>query len=249
MDWLDRRRESGLVLIGHYGVRLVSSRFTDPGSFDSSSVLRWTWSCPCCECSDSDQIRWMSDRGRWVEVTVVRTDPPERSVPSGDELRAPRPHPEHSEHCHSLPNPDLSHTHIDTTVTMAGQQHQIQDAIYSLKRRLLRGEDCTVYSLSPLHPLTCCPATDDDESDNPLDNNYRQNLKRKSRYTRYGRPEDPAAPPPYKKVCILSTGFCSGANRLCDAAHRARRIPKIYPAAQSSEIRSRRRHRGAGRRI
>ncbi|KAF2274520.1 uncharacterized protein EI97DRAFT_101281 [Westerdykella ornata] len=73
---------------------------------------------------------------------------------------------------------------------MAGQQHQIQDAIYSLKRRLLRSED----------------STDDDESDNPLDSNHRQSLKRKSRYTRYGRAEDPAAPPPYKKR-IVHAGY------------------------------------------
>ncbi|KAH7114397.1 RXT2-like protein [Dendryphion nanum] len=65
---------------------------------------------------------------------------------------------------------------------MAGQQQQIIETIFNMKRRLLRKED----------------SSDSDESDTPYNNGMRS-LKRRVQYTRHGKPESPSDPPPYKK--------------------------------------------------
>ncbi|KAF2018838.1 hypothetical protein BU24DRAFT_458572 [Aaosphaeria arxii CBS 175.79] len=65
---------------------------------------------------------------------------------------------------------------------MAGQQQQIIETIFNMKRRLLRNDD----------------SSDSEEPDSPY-NNRMQNLKRKAQYARPGRPETSSDPPPYKK--------------------------------------------------
>ncbi|KAF2648376.1 hypothetical protein K491DRAFT_250189 [Lophiostoma macrostomum CBS 122681] len=65
---------------------------------------------------------------------------------------------------------------------MAGQQQQIVDTIFNMKRRLLRKDD----------------SSDSDESDTPY-NHRLHSLKRKAQYTRSGKPESASDPPPYKK--------------------------------------------------
>ncbi|KAF1930853.1 uncharacterized protein M421DRAFT_418327 [Didymella exigua CBS 183.55] len=64
---------------------------------------------------------------------------------------------------------------------MAGQQQQIIDTIFSMKRKLLRGND-----------------SDLEEADSPFAD-YRQDLKRKSQYARASDPDFLADPRPYKK--------------------------------------------------
>ncbi|KAH6615299.1 RXT2-like protein [Boeremia exigua] len=64
---------------------------------------------------------------------------------------------------------------------MAGQQQQIIDTIFSMKRKLLRGND-----------------SDLEEADSPFAN-YRQDLKRKSQYARASDPDFLSDPRPYKK--------------------------------------------------
>lgn len=65
---------------------------------------------------------------------------------------------------------------------MAGQQQQIIETIFNMKRRLLRKDD----------------TSDSEESDTPYNNGMRS-LKRRAQYTRHGKPESSADPPPYKK--------------------------------------------------
>ncbi|KAF2266849.1 hypothetical protein CC78DRAFT_577774 [Lojkania enalia] len=65
---------------------------------------------------------------------------------------------------------------------MAGQQQQIIDTIFNMKRRLLRKDD----------------SSDSEETDTPY-NNRMQSLKRKAQFTRSGKPESPSEAPPYKK--------------------------------------------------
>ncbi|KAF1994591.1 hypothetical protein P154DRAFT_501582 [Amniculicola lignicola CBS 123094] len=64
---------------------------------------------------------------------------------------------------------------------MAGQQQQIIDTIFNMKRRLLRPDDWP------------------DEDETELYNGRAQTLKRKAEYARGGQPEHAADPPPYKK--------------------------------------------------
>ncbi|KAJ4380755.1 hypothetical protein N0V86_004117 [Didymella sp. IMI 355093] len=64
---------------------------------------------------------------------------------------------------------------------MAGQQQQIIDTIFSMKRKLLRGND-----------------SDLEEADSPFAD-YRQDLKRKSQYARASDPDFLLDPRPYKK--------------------------------------------------
>ncbi|KAJ4310775.1 hypothetical protein N0V94_008277 [Neodidymelliopsis sp. IMI 364377] len=63
---------------------------------------------------------------------------------------------------------------------MAGQQQQIIDTIFSMKRKILRGND------------------DAEENDSPFAD-YRQDLKRKSQYARASDPDFLSDPRPYKK--------------------------------------------------
>ncbi|KAF2632228.1 hypothetical protein BU25DRAFT_358985 [Macroventuria anomochaeta] len=64
---------------------------------------------------------------------------------------------------------------------MAGQQQQIIDTIFSMKRKILRGSD-----------------SDLEEEDSPFVD-YRQDLKRKSQYARASDPDFLSDPRPYKK--------------------------------------------------
>ncbi|XPS74984.1 hypothetical protein M3J09_007096 [Ascochyta lentis] len=64
---------------------------------------------------------------------------------------------------------------------MAGQQQQIIDTIFSMKRKILRGPDA-----------------DAADADSPFAD-YRQDLKRKSQYARASDPDFLADPRPYKK--------------------------------------------------
>jgi hypothetical protein len=88
---------------------------------------------------------------------------------------------------------------------MAGQQQQIIDTIFSMKRKILRGNDGTrrlaptlALSLSSLeHRLTA--TVDAGETDSPFAD-YRQDLKRKSQYARASDPDFLSDPRPYKKV-------------------------------------------------
>ncbi|KAF2731170.1 hypothetical protein EJ04DRAFT_499188 [Polyplosphaeria fusca] len=66
---------------------------------------------------------------------------------------------------------------------MAGQQQQIMDTIFSMKRRLMRKDD----------------SSDSDETDTPY-NKRLQSLKRKAQYTRSGKPELQDAPPFKKRI-------------------------------------------------
>lgn len=65
---------------------------------------------------------------------------------------------------------------------MAGQQQQIIDTIFSMKKKILRKDD----------------SSDSDESDTPF-NNRTQNLKRKSRYSQVTKLDLGVEPPAYKR--------------------------------------------------
>ncbi|OCL15041.1 hypothetical protein AOQ84DRAFT_370732 [Glonium stellatum] len=65
---------------------------------------------------------------------------------------------------------------------MAGQQQQIIDTIFSMKRKILRKDD----------------STDSEESDTPF-NNRIQNLKRKARYSQVNKLDLGGEPPAYKR--------------------------------------------------
>jgi hypothetical protein len=84
---------------------------------------------------------------------------------------------------------------------MAGQQQQIIDTIFNMKRRLLRKDDCKYASYSSLRQPLNLPASDSDETDTPY-NHRMQSLKRKAQYTRSGKPETASDPPPFKKVRV-----------------------------------------------
>ncbi|KAF1956064.1 hypothetical protein CC80DRAFT_68140 [Byssothecium circinans] len=65
---------------------------------------------------------------------------------------------------------------------MAGQQQQIMETIFSMKRRLLRNDD----------------SSDSEENEKPY-SNQKQSLKRKVQYTRSGEPEHVSNGRPFKK--------------------------------------------------
>lgn len=83
---------------------------------------------------------------------------------------------------------------------MAGsQQQQIVDTIFSMKRRLVRTEDCKCRSISYVRSLLTTAASESEETETPY-SNQKQSLKRKAQYTRSGDPDFLSDPRPYKKV-------------------------------------------------
>ncbi|KAK1915666.1 hypothetical protein P3342_003476 [Pyrenophora teres f. teres] len=95
---------------------------------------------------------------------------------------------------------------------MAGQQQQILDTIFNMKRKMLRKDD-----------------SDTEDSETAL-SNKKQDLRRKVHYARASDPDFLTDPHPYKKVCISARLNAHG--RLTASAHRARRLPSIDLAAQ-----------------
>lgn len=92
---------------------------------------------------------------------------------------------------------------------MAGQQQQIIDTIFNMKRRLLRKDDCMKSSMyAQRHPLSFL-ASDSDETDTPY-NPRMQSLKRKAQYARSGKPESSLDHPPFKKVCFSNVLHIQG---------------------------------------
>lgn len=79
---------------------------------------------------------------------------------------------------------------------MAGQQQQIIDTIFGMKRKLLRRDDCE--RDAPSMALGCADPliADTEDTDSP----FRQDLKRKARYARASDPDFLSDPRPYKKV-------------------------------------------------
>ena len=93
---------------------------------------------------------------------------------------------------------------------MAGQQQQIIDTIFNMKRRLMRKEECKTTTYPP---ATICShastASDSEDSETP-NNEFKHSLKRKAQYTRSGKPESASDPPPYKKARHLSLAQIQG---------------------------------------
>jgi len=82
---------------------------------------------------------------------------------------------------------------------MASQQQQIIDTIFSMKRKLLRGNDC-MYKPPPFSTRACSQSSADlEEADSPFADS-RQDLKRKSQYARASDPDFLSDPRPHKKV-------------------------------------------------
>lgn len=88
------------------------------------------------------------------------------------------------------------------------QQQQIIDTIFSMKRRLMRPEDCMQKSVHTSKRLLKPPASDSEESETPPYSTQKQNLKRKTQYSRTGDPDFLSDPRPYKKVRSLAPRVC-----------------------------------------
>ncbi|KAA8625159.1 hypothetical protein PtrSN002B_007104 [Pyrenophora tritici-repentis] len=82
---------------------------------------------------------------------------------------------------------------------MAGQQQQILDTIFSMKRKMLRRDD-----------------SDTEDSETTL-SNKKQDLRRKVHYARASDPDFLTDPHPYKKVCRRAR--LNARSRLTVSAH------------------------------
>lgn len=84
---------------------------------------------------------------------------------------------------------------------MAGQQQQIADTIFNMKRRMLRKDDCkstqSVNARATPNPLLT--ASDSDGDNGSLDAR-KYNLKRKVHYNPSSKAELAVRVPPYKRV-------------------------------------------------
>lgn len=84
---------------------------------------------------------------------------------------------------------------------MAGQQHQIMDTIFAMKRKMLRRDDCSLPFKPPLYLFAPLTRVADAEDDAPFAN-QRHDLRRKVQYARASDPDFLSDPRPYKKVCL-----------------------------------------------